>query len=67
VRWIVENPPARSHWDIWTNGGIPKTSILAYSSRSRAFEEDVTGQRTDAESMPIHMLWSKASVKDVAR
>jgi len=43
VRWTVENPQAHSHWDIWTNGGIPKTSILAHFGQSRAFEEDVTG------------------------
>ncbi len=67
VRWTVENPRARNHRDIRTNGGIPKTSIQAHSGRSRAFEEDVTGQRTDADSMPIQMLWSKASVTDVAR
>ncbi len=40
---------------------------LAHFDRSRAFEEDVAGQRTDAESMPIHMLWSKVSVKDIAK
>jgi hypothetical protein len=28
VRWTVENPPAHNHWDIWTNGGIPKTGTL---------------------------------------
>ncbi len=53
VRWNVENPqPA----DIETFERTEAFRKLAHSGRSKAFKEDVTGERIDAESMPIHMF-----------
>ncbi len=64
MRWTVETPQPVV---IETLERTEAFQRLGHSDRSRALEEDVAGQRTDAESMPIHMLWSKVSVKDIAK